>query len=138
MKERIIQAFERFTISFTMLVIFYLLFLNLGFEELDSVMVKRLLYICAAVAVAQLITNYLLRRSLYLQMVVAFVDMVVVVFFMGIVVFHIFEISLSLILIILGLLILIFFFTSVFSYLIDYKKIMEINQIIKRNDETTK
>lgn len=131
-KNKIIQMFNSFAVSFTVVMIVYPIFSLLGyFSSLDNALVLQILAICFGVAFVQFLTGLLRIESELLHNAIQFLDMYVVIMLLGSVVFKIFPISVRGFLIPLVFGIIVFALVWTFTYLSAYRKVQEINKIIQ-------
>ena len=121
-----------FSVSFTVVMIIYPIFSKLGlFVPINDTIVFQILAICLLVALSQTLSLMITVNSTFLYYFVQFVDVYIVIMILGAGIFKIFPISLRGFIIPAIFAVIVFVLVGLFEYISAYKKVQEINQIIK-------
>lgn len=134
MAERIVKALESFMVSYGMVILLYVLISGMGvFDPITNQGALRLLCICFVIAVCHFLLGFVELKSFGLYLALFFGVEVLVVLFMGVAVFRFFYLNLRFFLFLGIMLVAVFAGTYLIAYTKDFKKIQEINEIIKEN-----
>lgn len=132
-KKHAINAVRDFQLAFTILMIWHLIFSCLGiWSELSNERVLQILIICFIVDFLQFLTTFLPIESVYLDLLVRFVEMCLIVFLLGGKVFHMFQYSLKNIISIGCMVMVVFLIVCLFTFYSYIKETRRINEIIKK------
>lgn len=131
---RVMKTIASFTISYAFVVMMYVLISEIGvFTPIDNARAIQLLRICFVIAVFHFIIGFWNIQSSILMFSLYFGVVVVVVGVMGAVVYDFFDLNAAFFVCLAIMLLLVFVATFLLTYYEDYKKIGEINEIIKKN-----
>lgn len=133
--DRIIKALESFTISYAFVIMIYVLISSMGvFDPIGNEMAVKLLGICLVIAIVHFFMGFLDIKSYTLFRFLYFVVEVAVVLFMGLVVYDgFFIINVTFFICLFVMLIVVFIGTYLIAFYGDWKKVQEINEIIRKN-----
>lgn len=132
--DRIMRALQSFAVSYAFVVITYVAVSALGvFSPIDNTMAVRLMSICLVIAVIHFALGFLEPKRVTVFHLICFVVMVAVVLFMGGVVYDFFPLNLTFFVCLGVMLVVVFAGTYLVAYFDDWKKIREINEIIRQN-----
>ncbi len=132
--NRVIKALASFTVSYAFVIIFYVLISDMGiFDPIDNKMSMQLMCICFVIALIHFGMGFLDIKSNILFFLLYFGVVVAVVLFMGFFVYHFFIMSVTFFVYLMGMLAVVFSGTYLIAYYDDWKKVQEINEIIRRN-----
>lgn len=134
MAERIVKALESFMVSYGMVILLYVLISGMGvFDPITNQGALRLLCICFVIAVCHFLLGFFEIKCFGLYLALFFGVEVLVVLFMGFAVFQFFDLNLRFFLFLGLMLVAVFAGTYLIAFTKDFKKIQEINEIIKEN-----
>lgn len=130
--DRIMKALASFTISYAFVVIIYVLISNIGvFDPIDNQTALRLMSICFWIAVIHFVIGFFEIKSGSVFFLINFGVVVAVVLFMGIVVYDFLVMNFAFFACLAVMLIIVFAGTYLIAYFEDWKKVREINKIIR-------
>jgi len=134
--DRVIKALASFTVSYAFVVIAYVLISYMGvFDPIDNKMALQLMCICLVIAVLHFIFGFLEIKSSPLYFLLYFGVVVAVVLFMGIVIFDFLVMDITFFVCLAVMLVIVFAGTYLIAYFEDWKKVQEINKMIRENKE---
>ncbi len=135
--SRIIKALASFTVSYAFVIIFYVFISNLGiFDPIDNRTAVQLMYTCLAVALVHFILGFFHIKSNFIFFLLYFGVEAVIVLFMGFLVYDFFIMNAAFFVWLTGMLIAVFAGTYLIAYYEDWKKVQEINEIIRQTKKS--
>lgn len=130
---RVMRALASFTVSYAFVVIAYVLISNMGiFDPIDNKMALQLMCICLVIAVLHFILGFWGTAFSPWYFLLNFGVVVAVVLFMGIVVFDFLVMDIAFFACLAVMLVVVFAGTYLIAYFEDWKKVQEINEMIRK------
>lgn len=131
---RIMKALASFTVSYAFVVIAYVLISYMGiFDPIDNKMALQLMCTCLMIAVIHFILGFFETMFSPWFFLLNFGVVVAVVLFMGIVVFDFLVMDITFFVCLAVMLVVVFAGTYLIAYFEDWKKVQEINEMIRQN-----
>lgn len=132
--DRIVKALESFAVSYAFVIIIYVLISSFGvFSPIDNERAVQLMCICLVIAAVHFVMGFFAAKSGAGFYLICFLEVVAVVVFMGVAVYDFFVMDFTFIACLAVMLIIVFAATYLVAYFDDWKKIREINEIIRQN-----
>lgn len=134
MVGRVLRTIASFALSYAFVIMVYVLISEIGiFDPIDNKRAIQLMGICFVIAVFHFIIGFWNIQSVLLMIALYFGVVVIVVGFMGGVVFDFLNLNAAFLICLAIMLLLVFAATFLLAYYEDYKKIGEINEMIRKN-----
>lgn len=131
---RIKKALESFTISYAFVIMAYVLISNMGvFDPIDNEMALQLMGTCFVIAIVHFIMGFWEIKSYAVQYFLYFGAVAAAVLFMGGVVYRFFIMNAAFFICLAVMLVVVFSATYLIAYYDDWKKVQEINEMIRKN-----
>lgn len=131
--NRVIRALASFTVSYALVIIFYVFISNMGvFDPIDNRTAVQLLCTCFVIALVHFILGFFDIKSNITFFLLYFGAEAAIVLFMGFWVYDFFLMNAAFFIWLAGMLIAVFAGTYLIAYYEDWKKVQEINEIIRQ------
>ena len=133
---RVMKALASFTVSYAFVIIAYVLISCMGvFDPIDNQMALELMCVCLVIAVIHFILGFFETAFSPCFFLLNFGVVVAVVLFMGIVVFDFLVMNIVFFACLAVMLVAVLTGTYLIAYFEDWKKVQEINRMIRKNKE---